>query len=572
MPWAAVWSRKNRRWESHDGRYYFDEAVADKACDFFPTFLRHHIGEFAGQDFQLLDYQRKLLTRPIFGWKHAATGLRRFRKVFSFIPKGGGKSPWAAGTGLFLTMCDNEPAAEVYALAADKKQARIVHDNARIMVEESPALQEVCEVLRDSIYYAAERSTYQVLSADAKTKHGFRPHAAIFDEFHAQPNRNLFEAIKKSMVKRRQPLLILITHAGDDDEGICYEEYEYAKRVLSGSLDDEQCLPVIFEAQPEEDWQSPKVWQRVNPGHAVTVKPEAIAAEAREAAAEPRKRNDFLRFHLNRWVNQATAWIPIDWWDACRRDGLDEVHLQTLQCCAGLDLAQKWDLASFTVVFREFDQYTADGHAGESVDVVGDEQGAPIKHTVALNYQLTVVPFFWIPANTMEQHRKEDGVPYDMWTEGGLVTATDGDMIDYSQIYRDITETIVPRFPKLKAGKVGFDPHFAGDIAPKLRDHAGLDVVELVQNWGTFSESCYVTEALIKARKVSHDGHRLLRWNWENVAVKRDDAGRIRPVKPKRASKRVDGVTAMIMAIKALMMLPDHPRRSKYEDTDLRSV
>jgi phage terminase large subunit-like protein len=222
----ARWVGARSRWESPDGRFYYDKREADRACEFFPEYLTHHIGEFAGRPFELLDYQALLLTRPIFGWKRASDGTRRFRKLFAFLPKGAGKSPWAAGTGLYMMLCDREPAAEVYTLAADRNQARVVHTNAKIMVEDSPDLLEQCEVLRDAIYAPASRSVYQVLSADASTKHGFRPHAAIFDEFHAQPNRDLYEALKKSMVKRRQPLMVIVTHAGNDDEGICYEEYE----------------------------------------------------------------------------------------------------------------------------------------------------------------------------------------------------------------------------------------------------------------------------------------------------------------------------------------------------------
>ena len=157
-----------------------------------------------------------------------------------------------------------------------------------------------------------------MLSADAATKHGFRPHAVIFDELHAQKNRDLYEALKKSMVKRRQPLMVIITHAGTDDEGICFEEYDLAKRVLSGSAAIDTSLPVIFEMQPNDDWTDPVVWRRVNPGHGTTVKHDGLVEECQEALAEPRKRNDFLRYHGNRWTSQATAWIPIEWWDACQ--------------------------------------------------------------------------------------------------------------------------------------------------------------------------------------------------------------------------------------------------------------
>jgi phage terminase large subunit-like protein len=547
LTFPATWSTARDRWETHDGRYYFDAAAAARACDFFPLYLQHHIGEFAGTPFALRDDQDQLLVRPIFGWKQTTNGTRRFRKLFAFCPKGYGKSPLGAGLAIYLARCDQEPAAEVYAVAADREQARIVHSNAKVMVEQSPDLQEGAEILRDAIVWPQIHATLKVLSSDASTKHGFRPHAVVFDELHAQKNRDLYEALIKSMVKRRSPLMIIITHAGSDDEGICFEEYDLAKRVLAGQVALETTLPVIFEMQPSDDWTDPAVWQRVNPGHGTTVKHDAIVQACQEALAEPRKRNDFLRYHGNRWTSQATAWIPIEWWDACQRPFMD-AELATFDCAAGLDLAQKWDLACFCVIFRRVLE------APLPVEIQAEETGgAVVTKTIALNFELFVRPFFWIPENTLRQHAREDGVPYPVWVDQGLVTATDGDIIDYTRIYQDITTKILPRFPRLKTGTIGYDPAFATDLSTKLRDLAGLPILEVLQNYTMLSEPSQIVEALIKGRRVHQDGHRVLRWCWENVAVKTDEAGRIRPIKPRNPAKRIDGAVAMILGVKALM-------------------
>lgn len=560
IEFPAVWQAKRHRWESPDGAYFYDQAEADRAVTFFPTYLRHHIGEFAGEPFHLLDYQRLLLTQPLFGWKRSSDGLRRIRKVFAFIPKGGGKSPWGAGTGLYLAFCDNEPGANVAAVAADKKQARTVHDNARIMVatmiEIEPEFRDLFVVKRDAIECPETHSVYEVVSADADTKHGVRPHGVIYDEMHAAQNRALYEAYKKSMVKRRQPVMVIITHAGEDDEGICYEEYEYASAVLRGTIDDDTCLPVIFEAAPDDDWTSPVVWKRVNPGHGITVKHDGVAQECREALNEPRKRNDFLRYTLNRWVNQASAWIPVEWWDACDEPMPSDDELRALPCAAGLDLAQKWDLACFSVVFRRRLK------TAHQVQVVAEDEstGETVERTLELNYSLIVLPFFWVPRDTMQQHEREDGVPYSEWTREKLVTATDGPAIDYSRIFHDITKVILPRFPRLKKGGVGYDPAFASDIAQKLQPHMAKDrVLEIPQNYRYMSEPGYIFEALIKAKRVVHGGHRVLRNHLLNVEIKTDDAKRIRPVKPKRASKHIDGVVATLMGECLLATVPDTP-------------
>jgi len=562
LDFRPSWSSTRDRWETHGGRYYYDPTKAERAARFFPLFLSHHIGPFAGRAFELRGDQEWLIVRPLFGWRRAVDGLRRFRKLFAFCPKGWGKSPLGAGLGIYLARLDGEAAAEVYAIAADREQARIVHDGAKIMIAAAPELREGCAILKDAIVWPTLHARYVVIASDAATKHGFRPHGVIFDELHAIRNRDLYEAFRKSLAKRDQPLLIIISHAGTDDEGICYEEYELAKRVLQGSADLETTLPVIFEKQPDDDWQDPAVWRRVNPGHGTTVRHDEIVEESREAAAEPRKRNDFLRYHLNVWTNQATAWIPIEWWDRCKTT-IDDAELKTLDVAAGLDLSQKWDLAAFVLVFKRPRVLEP---TETPLDVVGEDDatGAIVKKSIELNYDLIVRPYFWIPEDSIRQHAQEDGIPYDVYRDLGLLTATEGSVIDYSRIYRDITTTIVERYPRLKEGTIAYDPAFATDLATKLRDLAGLSIVEVLQNYKMLSEACQIVEALIKGRRVLHDGQRVLRWCWENVAVKTDDAGRIRPVKPRNPAKRIDGAVALIMGQKALTLAPRAPEYSIY--------
>jgi phage terminase large subunit-like protein len=301
---------------------------------------------------------------------------------------------------------------------------------------------------------------------------------------------------------------------------------------------------VIFEAEPKEDWTLEATWRRVNPGYGVTVKADAIASECAAAQAEPRKLNDFLRYHLNRWVNQVTAWIPVDWWDACKGQLPADARLNELELFAGLDLSQKYDLTAFVLMFRE----PAVGPATEA-EVVGEGSlGEAVKRTVSLNYQAHFVPFFWIPKDTMADHIKRDGVRYDQWEQLGLVRATEGDVIDYDRVLKDITGEIATRFPALQGAPIGYDPAFATDIAMGL-GRAGFRPIQILQNYKHLSEPSHIYEAMVRGGRVTHGGHRVLRWNLENVGIRRDDAGRIRPVKPKHAAKRIDGVVASIMGI-----------------------
>jgi phage terminase large subunit-like protein len=554
----SVWSAKRDRWESPDGRYYFDRDAADRATDFFPDMLRHHIGEFVGQPFALRPDQARLIVRPLFGWKRASDDLRRFRKVFAFCPKGYGKSPLGAGLGLYCARCEGEAAAEVYAVAGDRQQARIVHDNAKIMVEGCELLKEGSETTKDAITWPESMSVYRVLSSEASTAHGLRPYVVIFDELHAQKNRSLYEALYRSMVKRGQPIMIIITHSGEDDENICFEEYEYAKAVLSGHVTDETHLPVIFEATPEDDFTDPAVWARVNPGHGVTVKRDAIEREAQEAVNEPRKRNDFLRYHLNRWVNQATAWIPIDWWDACNAPMPSLEELKKYPGAIGVDMAQKIDLAAGVVAFR----LPLEEPTTESIDVVTvDDAGAVQRRNLSLNYRLAVLPAFWLPGDTLQERVQQDRMPYDQFAADGILQVTDGAVIDSDAIV-DYLVGLTKTYPLLKQAEIGYDPAFATEIGVRLREKHGLQALEVLQNYKHLSEACQVFEALVKAKRIIHGGHRLLRNHMENVAIKTDDAGRIRPVKPKKATKRIDGVVALIIAISRIMVMPTPKRRA----------
>jgi phage terminase large subunit-like protein len=439
-------------------------------------------------------------------------------------------------------------------VAADKLQARIVFDTAKAMVSRSPELAERLEVYRDAIKLRGSLESYQVLSADAPGKHGFRPHAIIFDEFMAQADRELFDTLYRGMGKRRQPVLLMISTAGTDDESICFEEWSYARQVISGSIEDAAYLPIVFEATERDDWTSPEIWARVNPGFDITVKRDYFESECRAAQAEPRKRNSFLQLHLNRWVNQASAWIPVEWWDDCETK-FEDAALHALPCAAGLDMAQKVDLTAFVVVFRqalnEQQHFTVEVAAGNS----DDEQA----RALSLNYRIFLRPYFWLPETTVRDRELQGFTSYRTWANAGLLTITEGASIDYDRVYSDILK-IVNRYPLLKQGQIGFDPAFATDIANRLRDRAGLTTVEVLQNYQNMNEPCHVFEALVKSGRVSHDGHKLLRWNIENAEVKQDLAGRIRPVKPRKSAKKIDGTVATLMGLSRLIVVEEPPK------------
>ena len=559
----AKWSAARKRWESPCGKYFFDAEAADRAVSFFPNFLSLTKAR-SGEPFVLMPWHEFLVVRPLFGWKRSSDGLRRFGKVFIAAPKGNAKTPLGAGLCIQLTFADGELGADGYVVAGDKEQARVLFDDARQMVETNPDLTShregpQIEVLTNAIFSHKTNSSMKLVSSTAGTKHGTRPHVVVIDEMHVQRDRNLFEAFRKSMGKRDQPVLIMLTHAGDDDESICYEEWDLSLRLMAGTAADDSYLPVIFAATPDEDPHSPKTWNRVNPGLGISTTIRGMEDESRAAKNEPRKLNDFLRYNLNRWVNDAVAWFPVDLWDANAAKLADDAALAKLLCCGGLDMAQKIDLASFVLAFKH--PIDATPLSIEHVEI--DTDGKPIpekKRSLNLNYAVSLLPLFWIPEATMHEREKVDRVPYSQWAREGLIIPTEGTIIDPNRIFADIV-ALAKRFPLMKQAEIGYDPAFATDIALSLQAE-GFKVVEVKQNWG-LSEPSYMLEALLKAKRVQHGGHRVLRWCAENVAVKTDSAARIRPVKPRRQAKRVDGVIASIMALSRLHVMQP-PKKSVY--------
>lgn len=557
-PSSAPWPGVSIAIDDRGGRYYFDPAAAQNAVEFFPTFLEHHKGEFAGRAFDLAPWQSELVIRPLFGWKRATDGLRRFRKVYIEVPKKNGKTQLCAGLALLLLYCDQEPGAEVYCCAADKDNARLVFDEAKAMVEDCDLLQEQAEVLATAIVLPHSRSALKVISADARTKHGPNIHGLIIDELHAQPDRELYDTLTKGVAARRQPVIAMITTAGNDLESICYEEHEYAEKVIAGAVVDDSYLPVVFGTPPDADWRDPAVWARVNPGLGVTVKADYLESECAAATAEPRKLNAFKRLHLNIWTQQHRAWLQIDQWDRGRVEALPVGNREKRLAFAGLDLSSKLDLTACVILVRH--ELPA---AEEIVVDLGPMEtpaptDAPPRKRLNINYRVELVPFFWLPAETLAARVKDDRIPYDVWRDAGFLRVTEGSVVDYDQVFEELVEQILPQWG---VAEIAYDPWNALQMALNLQSK-GFTLTEVPQNFKHLSEPSKLFEALVTAGRVTHYGNAVMRRCVENVAIQEDRGENIRPVKPSK-KKRIDGVAAAINAL-ARLMVAKPPKRSRY--------
>jgi phage terminase large subunit-like protein len=498
-------------------RFHFDEDRASRIVDFIQTFCRHVEGERAGDLFQLEPWQSSHL-REAFGWLRA-DGSRRYRTIYLEVPRKNGKTTLISGVGLYMLTADGEQGAQVYSAAADRAQAGLTFGAALRMTNADPELRT-----RIKHYASAKRlvvgstgSTWQVLSADAYTKHGLSPSAILFDELHAQPNRELWDVLTTGTGARLQPLTYAITTAGHDRTSICWELHEYAVKVRAGLIQDDSFLPLIFAADEGDDWKDPATWAKANPNLGISIRQEFLEQEAIKAAASPGRENAFRRLYLNQWTEQETRWLSVDRWDRCASQS--ELHpndLIGMPCFVGLDLSSTTDLTSFGLWFPE---------------------------------QAAILSYSFIPKSRAAQAEERDRVPYTAWERDGFLEFAGGEAIDLEHVYARLVDVI----SQYDVREVGFDRWNAAHIASML-ERDGIPHTPVRQGYGLSSPMKEVERRVIRA-ELTHFANPVLRWAVANVAVRTDAGENVMPVKG-RSRGRIDPLVAVLIAIERSLAAP----------------
>mgnify|MGYP002729329277 FL=1 len=493
---------------------YYDKEYADFAVAFIES-LCHTKGTWAGKRFELMDWQEQII-RDLFGILKP-NGYRQFNTAYIEIPKKNGKSELAAAVALLLTCGDGEQRAEVYGAAADRQQASIVFDVAADMVRMCPALNKRVKILASQkrLIYEPTNSFYQVLSAEAYSKHGFNVHGVVFDELHSQPNRKLYDVLTKgSGDARMQPLFFLITTAGTDTHSICYEVHQKAQDIIDGRKIDPTFYPVIYGANDTEDWTSPKVWKKCNPSLGETIGMDKVKTACESAKQNPGEENSFRQLRLNQWVKQAVRWMPMDKWDKCAF-AVNEEQLEGRVCYGGLDLSSTTDITAFVLVFPPLDEED----------------------------KYIILPYFWIPEDTLDLRVKRDHVPYDIWERQGYLQTTEGNVVHYGYIEKFIEEL----GKKFNIREIAFDRWGAVQMVQNLVG-MGFTVVPFGQGFKDMSPPTKELMKLTLEQKIAHGGHPVLRWNMDNIFIRTDPAGNIKADKEK-STEKIDGAVATIMAL-----------------------
>ena len=513
---------------------HYDKDAADYAVMFIES-LCHTKGTWAGKPFELIDWQEQII-RDLFGVLKP-NGYRQFNTAYIEIPKKQGKSELAAAVALLLLCGDGEERAEVYGCAADRNQAKIVFDVAVDMVRFCPALSKRVKILESQkkITYLPTNSSYQVLSADVANKHGFNTHGVIFDELHTQPNRKLFDVmLQGSGDARMQPLYFLITTAGNDTNSICYEVHQKAIDIAEGRKVDPTFYSVIYGAAEDEDWTDPKVWKKANPSLGITVGIDKVKAACESAQQNPGEENAFRQLRLNQWVKQSVRWMPMDKWDACAFP-VSEDDLEGRICYGGLDLSSTTDITAFVLVFPPLDEED----------------------------KYYILPYFWIPEETLDLRVRRDHVPYDLWERQGTLMTTEGNVVHYGYIEKFI-ERLGERF---NIREIAFDRWGAVQMVQNL-EGMGFTVVPFGQGFKDMSPPTKELMKLVLEEKIAHGGHPVLRWMMDNIYIRTDPAGNIKPDKEK-STEKIDGAIATIMGLDRAIRCGNDTGASVYDSRGL---
>lgn len=523
-----------------DGAYWYDDRAADKAAGFFPRHLVFTEGEWAGRPFHLEPWEEHDIVRPLFGWKRQDGGTRRYRRCYVWIARKNGKTELAAGVALLMLLGDAEIGGQVFSIASERDQASIVFNKASNMVARSPGLAVRLDCLKYSIYCPELNSSFRPLSGKPKGKHGLNMSGLVGDEVHEWPDGDLYQFVHDSSGARRQPLEFMISTAGQ--KGSHGEEvYKECQAIVAGDIDDPETMVVIYAPGDDDDWTREETWRKANPNFGKSVKIEPFLADFKRARQLPRLENDFKRYRLNIWTDQAVRWLPMDSVDdEGRRFGWDhcggplawdkpefENRLEGKLCFGGLDLSSTTDLSALVWWFPV--------QGGLDIPVV--------------------IGRFWKPADLVKEHARRDRLPYERWIKDGALYATQGNVIDYGVIERQVCRD-AERFkvahtgnPKREAheGGLAIDRFNATGTAVRLGDE-GIPVVLFGQGMVSLSAPAKDLERLVMCNGFHHGDHPLMRRHAQAVAVVTDDAENIKPTKAK-SSGRIDFIAGFVNAL-----------------------
>ena len=525
--------------------------------------FKHYKGTKAknGEFFILEDWQKKAVA--IWGgWEKLNSDgkwVRRFGESFWCIPKKNGKTILGSGLAIADCILRGEQGGEVYSFATKEEQAKLAWVGFDELLKNHDELKKYRQLAYSTLTLTKNNTTFKALGRDSKTLDGISASFGLADERHAHPDNSLRDNVKSSMASREQPHMMDITTAGFNVASPCYLDYEHAKKVVEGTIEDDDLFVFIAEApkKPDsdtdeyDDWYfREEVWEAANPNYGISIDKDFLAGEAKKAKERPEKLNPFLVKHLNVWTTASESYLPLDKWNACK----GEVDTSGT-FIGGMDLSLVDDFSSFARVYRHGDTYH-----------------------VKMRY--------YVPEATLQERERLLRVPLFSWATHGHVTATPGSTINYMYIYNDIIEHIddmeafcydVYKAKKLvKLIEEPLDTDLLLEFGEDM-DHDNLDIykgtydscIPIVQGYRDLSEPTVTLLNLIKNRKIVHDGDPVLTWMISNMTVLTNAQGNIMPDKS-APLRKIDGVASIINTLAYLIHKEETVETSVYEDRGMR--
>lgn len=510
--------------------FYFDADAAERACAFVEL-LPHTKGQWARRAERLtLSPWQCFIFANIFGWKRRKNDRRRYRELYAEIPRKNGKSQIGAGIGLYMLIADDEFGAEVYSGATTEKQAWEVFGPAKHMIERTPGLRRAAgaEVWAKSISIPADGSRFEPIIG--KPGDGASPSCALIDEFHEHDTPDLIDTMQTGMGAREQPLTAIITTAGYNLMGPCYDKHQEVKKLLDGLIENDELFGLIYSIDEEDDWASPATLRKANPNFGVSIDEDFLLAQQRRACMNPIEQNRFKTKHLNVWCSARNAWMNMQQWALCADPALTLDEFKGEPAWFILDLASKNDICAFMQLFKRsmggVDHYYAFGR-------------------------------YYLPEDTIEEAKSNQAL-YRKWVVQGHLIATEGAEIDFDVIREDVRAMS----SDFSVEEVAYDPWRATQLAHQLAKD-GATCVEYRQTVQNMSAPMKEVMAAVKSGRFHHDGNPVLAWMMSNVVAKEDAKENIYPRKEKPENK-IDGPVALIMGVGRAMvgetlypMLPD---------------
>ena len=540
--WVRLACERHRRdlETGADRGLYFDETAAKTAVAFF-SLLRHSKGQWAGSPVTLEPWQQFGIW-SLFGWRRAG-GSRRFRTSYNEVARKNGKSTIGAGVGLYLTVADGEPGAEVYTAATKLDQARIIHQESIRMIKQSPSLKRELTVMKNNISHEKTMSMFLPLGRDSKTLDGLNVHGGLIDELHAHPTGEMWDVLETATGARRSPLMYAVTTAGSNRQSICFQFSDYTQKVLLGLIDDDAWHGLIYSLDETddgtiEDWENENAWLKSNPNLGISKNWDDMRDKARKAANMPARLNVFLQKELNIWVAGSSRWISPIRWRQLNQSPINVDDFTGRLCYGAFDLSSTLDLTTLCWVFPP-----ADG----------------------TNDPFDVLWRFWIPEENIIERIKNDRVPYDAWSNQGFITLTPGDVIDYDYILEQARQDC----DRFDVAEIAFDPWNATHVSNKLIED-GQELVEFRQGFASMSPAMKSLEFAIKRKRLNTGGNPVADWNADNLVATSDPAGNLKPDKSKSREK-IDGMVALIMAYHRAVF-DDKKRGSVYDRRGMISL